>query len=59
MTATRSTRAQLARIVDERPSPVFRVQTGEGEVHDYTLTRDQLFNINADSAAILAGRKDA
>jgi hypothetical protein len=55
-TPTRAERARIARLVHEAPAIIFRVQTEEGELHDYRLTRDQLFNINADSAAILAGR---
>lgn len=50
--------AQLARIVHEPPAIIFRVQTENGALLNFALTRDQLFNINADSANILAGRKD-
>ncbi len=37
---------------------VLNVQTENGALLRFAITRDQLFNINADSANILAGRRE-
>ena len=52
--------AKLAYITDPGPDEILlNVQTEGDEVfRQFRITRDQLFNINADSANILAGRKD-
>lgn len=51
-------RAQLAYVTNPANGVfVLNVQTDNGALLRFSLTRDQLFNINADSANILAGRR--
>lgn len=51
--------AKIVCIVGENPTTIIlKVQTHDGMLIEYSITRDQLFNINADSANILAGRQD-
>ncbi len=46
--------AQSCRVLHDGDAIVLKIAAPDGELHNFTLSRDQLFLVNADSADILA-----
>ena len=46
--------ARSCRVLHDGDDIVLKIGAPDGELHNFTLSRDQLFLVNADSADILA-----
>lgn len=50
--------ATTCRVTHDGQSILLKVQDQDGTLHTFVLTREQLFGVNADSATILAGKRE-